>query len=349
MMEFSEQLSQFASRISQLKDSIATEEATKTSLILPFFQLLGYDVFNPFEFVPEFTADIGTKKGEKVDYAIMIDNDPIILIEAKPVNTELSTKHTNQIFRYFSVTKARFAILTNGIVYRFYSDIEETNKMDTSPFLEINLLHMKNEYINELKRFQKNSFDIKGILSKASDLKYTAMIKNEIIAQFTNPSDQLIRLLLKKDIYNGVKTQTVLDKFRIIIKASFNEYVSDLFNDRLQNAIISDSSNDSKEIHKNQEPQLTKSELALLKYITKLIDTNEDITFHKTSRYTSMQIGTNSRKWICRIYTRQNNKLLVLHKFETTNYECEYYFDEPELLEQIKDIILDVFMRCQSV
>ncbi len=222
--------------------------------------------------------------------------------------------------------------------------------MDAIPFLEINLLHMKNEYINELKRFQKSSFDIKGILSKASDLKYTAMIKKEIIAQFTNPSDQLIRLLLKKDIFNGIKTQTVLDKFRIIIKASFNEYVSDLIHDKCQNAIISDATGtNSNKTPQNKEPRLTKSELALLEYIRKLIGTNEDITFHKTSRYISMQIGENSRKWICRIYTRQNNKLLVLHKFETTKYECEYYFYEPELLEQIKDIITDVFLHCKSI
>lgn len=133
-MDFSEQLSQFASRISRLKDSIATEETTKTSLILPFFQLLGYDIFNPFEFVPEFTADIGTKKGEKVDYAILMSNDPIILIEAKPVNTELSHTHTSQLYRYFSVTKARFAILTNGIVSVFILTLKRQIKWMPSLF-----------------------------------------------------------------------------------------------------------------------------------------------------------------------------------------------------------------------
>jgi len=129
-MEFSNQLTDFAERISKLKSNISTEEATKTSIVLPFFHLLGYDVFNPLEFVPEYTADTGTKKGEKVDYAIMQNNDPIIIIEVKPANTELNTKHLNQLFRYFTVTKARFGILTNGITYRFYSDLDESNKMD---------------------------------------------------------------------------------------------------------------------------------------------------------------------------------------------------------------------------
>lgn len=348
-MDFSEQLSQFSSRVSQLKDSIVTEEATKTSLILPFFQLLGYDVFNPFEFIPEFTADTGTKKGEKVDYAIMINGEPVILIEAKSANTELNNKHMNQLFRYFTVTKAKFGILTNGLTYRFYSDLEESNKMDTSPFLEIDLLHMRNDYINELKRFQKESFDIKGILNKASDLKYTAMIKAEILEQFSNPSDQFVRLLLNKEIYSGVKTQAVLDKFRNIIKVSFNEYVTDLINDRFQNAIISDSTTSSAPTNReNQELVLSPAELDILDYIKTLLNTNENLVYRKTSNYVSMQIGTNARKWICRIYTRQNNCLFVLHKFENTDYEIEYYFDDVQQLSQIKDIILDVFSKCIS-
>ena len=154
-MEFSNQLTDFSERISKLKSNISTEEATKTSIVLPFFHLLGYDVFNPLEFVPEYTADTGTKKGEKVDYAIMQNNDPIIIIEVKPANTELSAKHLNQLFRYFTVTKARFGILTNGIIYKFFSDLDESNKMDLMPFLEINLLNLKSHSISELAKFKK--------------------------------------------------------------------------------------------------------------------------------------------------------------------------------------------------
>ena len=87
-MDFKEQINLFADRINVLRENISTEEATKTSIILPFFQILGYDVFNPLEFVPEFTADTGTKRGEKVDYAILQNNTPLILIEAKSANTD---------------------------------------------------------------------------------------------------------------------------------------------------------------------------------------------------------------------------------------------------------------------
>ena len=146
-MDFIEKITQFSKRIERIKDNIYTEEATKTSIILPFFQLLGYDVFNPFEFVPEYIADAGTKKGEKVDYAILLDKEPLILIEAKSANTELVPKHMNQLLRYFTVTKAKFSILTNGIIYQFYSDLEEPNKMDTKPFLTFDLFNIKKDKV----------------------------------------------------------------------------------------------------------------------------------------------------------------------------------------------------------
>ena len=128
-MDFIDEIKQYSKRVSNLKDSLSTEEATKTSLIMPFFALLGYDVFNPEEFVPEYTADVGIKKGEKVDYAILSNGEPVMLIECKAVKEELK-KHDSQLFRYFGTSKAKFAILTNGIIYRFFTDLDEPNKMD---------------------------------------------------------------------------------------------------------------------------------------------------------------------------------------------------------------------------
>lgn len=280
-MDFSDQLKDFTIRISKLKDNINTEEATKTSIVLPFFSLLGYDIFNPLEFVPEYTADTGTKKGEKVDYAVMQNGDPIMIIEVKSVNTDLNSKHINQLFRYFTVTKARFGILTNGIVYRFYSDLEETNKMDLTPFLEINLLDMKPDSVFELKKFCKESFDMKGILDSASELKYTSLLKNAIAEQFTDPSEQFVRALIK-NIYNGTKTQAVIDKFRELTIIAMNDYISDVLNDRLQNVISSDSKNisDVKPVQEKELPFLPQ-ELETLDYIKNMIHA-ENVIYKKT-------------------------------------------------------------------
>lgn len=346
-MDFIEKLTDFSNRIERIKGNISTEEATKTSIILPFFQLLGYDVFNPCEFVPEYTADAGIKKGEKVDYAIIMNNEPLILIEAKSANTELSTKHISQLIRYFSVTKARFGILTNGIIYQFYSDLEEHNKMDTVPFLEFDLSHIRKEAVEELKRFRKEAFDVKSILNSASDLKYMTMIKNVIADQFENPSDQLVKVLINKNIYNGTKTQAVLDKFKGIIQKAFDEYINDTITERLSTVISPDVILTPVSKEKN-DTIVTPEEKEVLDFVKEMMETDADIKYRKTSRYAYMQLGELSTKWICRVYIRKDQHLFTLHKFENTDYECEYYFDEIEQLEMIKDLIKDTFEKCRK-
>lgn len=185
---FSEQLKNIGKRVEQLKPSIGTEEATKTSLIMPFFQILGFDIFNPIEFVPEFTADVGIKKGEKVDYAIVLDEKPAILIEAKSINENLSN-HDSQLFRYFGTTTSKFGILTNGEEYRFYTDLEEQNKMDTLPFLTVNITDIKGNQFSEIAKFHKDNFDIDKITSSASELKYLGSLKEFLAKQFDNPDE----------------------------------------------------------------------------------------------------------------------------------------------------------------
>ncbi len=348
-MEFSNQLTDFSERISKLKSNISTEEATKTSIVLPFFHLLGYDVFNPLEFVPEYTADTGTKKGEKVDYAIMQNNDPIIIIEVKPANTELSAKHLNQLFRYFTVTKARFGILTNGIIYKFFSDLDESNKMDLMPFLEINLLNLKSHSISELAKFKKESFDMKGILNSASELKYTSLLKNAIAEQFNEPSEQFVRALIK-NIYTGLKTQTVIDRFKELTRVAIDDYISDLLNDKIKNIISPDVSPEV--VKKSKAPEKEYSFLAeeteTLEFVKNMLDVN-DISYKKTSRYAYIHISDSQYKWVCRISIKQENNLFTLHKFDATDYETEYLFDNNEQLEQIKELIVDTYQKCKNM
>ena len=221
-MELDEKLYSLSERIKQLKENIKTEEATKQSLIMPFFQSLGYDVFNPLEFVPEFTADVGIKKGEKVDYAILKDNEPIILIEAKPCSDDLS-KHDSQLFRYFGTTKARFAILTNGIIYKFFSDLDQPNVMDKKPFYILDMENLSEQSITYVEKFIKANLDIDNILNTASDLKYLNLTKIAFKELMENPSDEFIRLLLNTGIYDGVKNQKVIDKFKPIAKRAMNQ------------------------------------------------------------------------------------------------------------------------------
>lgn len=165
-MDFEESLHTLSSKIDQQRSVIETEEATKTAFVLPFIQtVLGYDVFNPTEVIPEFTADVGTKRGEKVDYAITKDGDVQILIECKKIGDELNINHASQLYRYFGVTTAKIAVLTNGQVYKFYTDLEAPNRMDEKPFLLLDLCDIDDHVIPELKKLTKPAFDVDSIVN----------------------------------------------------------------------------------------------------------------------------------------------------------------------------------------
>lgn len=351
-MEFEEKLKEFSERVEKLKKSIKTEEATKTSLIMPFFSLLGYDVFNPNEFIPEYVADVGIKKGEKVDYAIAIDDKVTILIEAKTVNENLQ-KHDSQLFRYFGTTAAKLAILTNGINYKFYTDLEETNKMDITPFLEINILELKENDVVELKKFCKEIFDINTIMNSASNLKYASSIEKILSEEFTNPSDEFIRLVLNKGIYEGVKTQNIVDKYRSILKKSINYYLNSLVNQKLQNALnnsTAERNEVSNEEIDDQDGIITTNEELESYYIVKAILSEfvnpNELYYKDTYSYFGILYENKVTKWICRVYLKENVKFLVIP--DENKNEIRYEINDIIDIYKLKDKLisrLKVFLK----
>lgn len=241
-MSFEERLAGLAAKIRQEKDAILTEEATKTAFVMPFIQnVLGYDVFNPHEVVPEFVSDVGTKKGEKIDYAIMKDGNIQILIEAKKVGEPLNINHASQLFRYFHVTTARISILTNGQVYRFYTDLDAPNKMDEKPFLEFDFLSMDDHAIPELQKLTKSAFDVDSILNAAGELKYVGQIKRLMARQFKEPEEDFVRFFASR-VYDGMLTQKVRDQFSLLTAKAAEQFLGDQVNDRLKSAISRPSS-----------------------------------------------------------------------------------------------------------
>lgn len=339
-MEFEEKLKKFTNRIVKIKNTISTEEATKTSLIMPFFSLLGYDVFNPDEFTPEYIADVGIKKGEKVDYAIILDNEVKILIEAKSVNEDLK-RHSSQLFRYFGTSSAKLAILTNGINYKFYTDLDEINKMDATPFLEIDLLHLTDNLVIELKKFCKENFDTENIINTASDLKYSNSIEKVLTDEFADPSDDFIKFILGRGVYSGVKTQNIIDKYRPILKKSLSSFINELVNKRLQNAL--NNTDDKKHEEKNDNSDdlnnenddgiITTVEELESYYTVKAILTenvNPDKIFYKdTYSYFGILYDNKVTKWICRVFIKDSCKYLIIpnENKEEIRYDIERISD----------------------
>ncbi|MFT8181092.1 type I restriction endonuclease [Mycobacteroides chelonae] len=237
----SDGLAGLAKKIRDTRDSVQTEEATKNAFIMPFISnVLGYDVFDPSEVVPEFIADVGVKKGEKVDYAIFKDGQVQILIECKKIGDPLDLRYASQLFRYFAVTSARIAILTNGQQYHVYTDGDLPNRMDEKPFLIFDLLDIDRTLVPEIQKFSKESFDIDSVVSAAEELKYIGGIRRIIAAEVKDPSEEWVRFFVNR-IYEGRTTQRILEQFRPLVAKALNQYVGDQVNSRLKTALGDDA------------------------------------------------------------------------------------------------------------
>lgn len=351
-MDFSDKIKQFAKRIESMKGNLTTEEATKTALIMPLFQILEYDIFNPLEFVPEFTADVGVKKGEKVDYAILEDGKPLILIEAKSVNDKLK-KHDAQLFRYFTATEAKFAILTNGITYKFFTDLEEKNKMDDKPFLVLNLLDIDDTKISHLKKFTKSNFDVEDIFDIASELKYTNLIKTQLNKQLNNPSDEFVRFIIA-DFYSGIKTANVVEKFRPIVKKSMSQFVNDFMSEKLKSLLEDNDIGSNKKVSRKEKtdntsketdksPSLTDGELKaldIIKNISKSIIDPNDITYIKIGNELNIIYKDDPIKWICKTNLSAPKKTIFLPDDEQGS--LQYFMDDVTDIEELGEVIIKI-------
>lgn len=350
-MEFSNKLKELSTRIKTLRDSVQTEEATKHSFVMPFIALLGYDIFNPNVVVPEFTADIGKKKGEKVDYAILHDGVPLIIIEVK-THTENLDRHSTQLERYYTVTDSKFGILTNGIEYRFYSDMDKTNKMDMKPFLIIDMLNLKDRDLKELEKFTNENLDIDKILSMANKQKYITQIKNIFKQEALEPSDEISRFFAQQ-MTDKRLTQTILDEYKLHIKTAFSDMVNDMAQDKINSLKsklsieINEDEDDENEIQDKDDGIVTTEDEIEGYFIVKSILAEtiplKRVVARDTKSYFGILLDDNNRKWICRLRFNTAQKYISLH--ETEKEDIKYAIDSLEDIYQYKDKLKSIVER----
>lgn len=326
-MDFKDRLLELSKKISQQGANLQTEEATKNAFVMPFLHsVLGYDVFNPQEVMPEFTADTGTKKGEKVDYAIRKDDEIQILVECKKFGEKLSLNHASQLYRYFSVTDARIAVLTNGSVYQFFTDLDSPNRMDEKPFLEIDLERLDDHLIPEVKKLAKDTFDIEHVISTAGDLKYTNQIKKLIAQQVIDPEDDFVKFFASR-VYSGPITQKVREQFREITKLALSKFLNDRVNDRLKSA-LDNSANLPESDHAGEDENIqqpsdtdhpkihtTEEEVEgyhIVRALIRDIVSPSRIASRDTQSYFGILLDDNNRKPICRLYFNAGRKYIGL-------------------------------------
>lgn len=334
-----EQIQSLSARIAQTKQHIQTEEATKHSFVMPFIQILGYDIFNPLEVVPEFTADIGIKKGEKVDYAICHNGIPSILIECKDCNADLTINNESQLFRYFHASLAKFSILTNGISYKFFTDLEEPNKMDMKPFMEINLLEPEKINYSELSKFTKANFDADNVRKTADMLKCANSVRIALNNELNSPSDDFIRLIFRKmDCGGSSFTEKTKEKITPLVKAAIEAVINDRVKANLDNA-LKNTVKETKEIAAQSAPidpdvaVTTQDEIDatnIIKAIAMELVDSSRIVMRDAKSYCAVLFDDNNRKPVARLF------------FNNTERKSIVFFDSAVetkvILNEIKDI-----------
>lgn len=323
-MAFKDELQKLSVQVNERMVHITNEEMTKQALIIPFIQTLGFDVFNPLDVRPEYSADFGKKKGEKVDYALFKDNIPIMFIEAKSVNDKL-TNHDAQLARYFNSTvDVRLAVLTNGIEYRFFTDLNAHNVMDDIPFLTINILNINDIDIENLNNLRRENFDRESLITYAEELVYTSTLNNNLRELFKNPSDDFIRFIVK-DLSETRITSNVVDRFRPLVKKAISNAVLDIVSKGLyqEEIIISEkeevldevsSSNQPKEICSKKGIITTQDELDGFNIIKNILKKNErdiaEVNYKDTTNYFSVYLK-NTTRWIIRFNFDANKKNII--------------------------------------
>lgn len=355
-MDFSAKLNDLSAKIKQQKAVIQTEEATKTAFVLPFIsRVLGYDIFDPSEVTPEFVCDIGTKKGEKIDYAIMKSGSVQMLFECKKIGEELSINHASQLFRYFHATNARIGILTNGQRYKFFTDLDNKNKMDEKPFLELDLLDIDENIIPEVSKLAKDQFDIDSIINAAGELKYIGQIKKVISSQFASPEEDFVKFFTQR-VYEGVNTQRVRELFMSLTRKALVQFLNDQTNERLKNAISANSAPVESSIvlenssilspSKTDDIETTQDEMEgyfIVKAISRAAIDSKRIHFRDAKSYFSVLVDDNNRKPLCRLHLNGGKKYIGI--FDENRTEIKY---ELKSLDEIYNYTDQILLSAKS-
>ncbi|GAB1462174.1 type I restriction endonuclease [Pedobacter sp.] len=319
-MDLKLKLEQLHQRVIHLKDQINTEEATKNAFVMPFIQILGYDIFNPTEVIPEHICDIGTKKGEKIDYVIKNNNEPILIIECKHWKENVDA-HNSQLHRYFHVSKARFGVLTNGLLYNFYTDLEQPNIMDEKPFLTLNIEDLKDNVIKVLESFTKQAYHLETILDSAEGLKYIKAIRKEFEKEIEQPSDELVKLLVNR-FFDKPLTANRMATFKEYTKKALAISINESISHRLKSALhINEKIEEEPKVNpvdsNHDAPKVTTTDeelegFQIVKAILREKIGAERIAARDTQSYFGVLLDDNNRKPLCRLHFNSANKYIEL-------------------------------------
>lgn len=327
-MDMVEHLQSLSARIPKLRQHLTSEEAAKTALVLPFIRALGYDFTDPTEVVPEYHADVPGIKSERADYAILQDGQPIILFECKPIGASLGDPQHSQLFRYFTAKRVRIGVLTNGLVYEFYSDLDDKNVMDRRPFMVVDLTSIDSAPLTELQRFAKGQYAEAEVVTFAAEMKYNRQLRKFLATQFADPGEDFAKMLIA-EVYQGKNiTQKVREQFAPVVTRALQQFVTDQVNDRLRSALTRDTGDGaSGEVPPPAASSIAASTVSvaeadttveeieaylIVKSILRSVVAPSRVAMRDQTSYCAILFDDNNRKPICRLWFNRSKKMVSL-------------------------------------
>jgi predicted type IV restriction endonuclease len=332
-MGFTEDIVKLSEQVRKRFDQVVGEEATKMALIVPFLSALGYDVYDPSEVMPEYVADFATKKAgqfEKVDYALAINGTKVMLVEAKACGKKAEA-HDGQLSRYFNgLLTTKVAIVTNGIEYRFFTDLRDKNVMDKEPFFTFNILEYDTKDIDNLKFFHRDNFEVTAITNHAEEMVYVKGMTQLLGNLLRSPSEEFVRFLVAElgtvapsyEIQGRI-TGKVIDKFKPIVKKSIQGSLVELMTRSLTQEITQpvelEVEQEIEEEEKQQESQESKlvttaEEIEAFEKIKAITQTLRSYNFELQYKDTASYFGINLGKptwWFLRLYLSSQKKSFI--------------------------------------
>lgn len=334
-MAFSDNLRTLANQIEERRKHVATEEAVKQALILPFIGLLGFDIYNPAELIPEYKAG-WAKATEKIDYALQLAGRCVLFVEAKGPNETL-TNYDAQLAKYFNSTpEVKFAIITNGVQYRFFTDLQEPNILDKKPFFEFDFDSFADADVTVLERFRKDVFSVENLVGYAEDLVFLGTLKNRFKKLLREPSDEFISFAIKDaGIVDTRVTQKVVDRFRPLVKESISAAVLEIVQQSLlpQAAVLERADpipappiaepvpplESTKDSEIGPRIVTTDDELRAFDIIKTAVAAHvpdeKQIRYNDTTSYFAVQYNVTTR-WFARLWVQDRERKIVIVRLE---------------------------------
>ena len=328
-MDFVDQIKALSAKIPAQLAHIKTEAGTRNALVEPFIRALGYDTSDMAEVVPEFGADLdvpGVTKNKKVDYGILRNGKTVILIECKHYTDKLN-EGFKQLFYYAVASNCRFGILTNGLIYRFYADLDAPNKLDASPFLEIDMQNLKEPLLEELEGLTKAALDVNTMLVTASELKYVGGMLRILTEQLDAPSEEFAKFFFQQLCEGKPFAGNTKPLFVNFTKRALRQFIRDQINSMMDasgmgsssvsavTAVAVDTQPDGGAIAPTAQIVTTREELEAfytVKAILREVIEPSRVVDNDVLAYFGVLLDGKVGKPICRFYFNSKNKQLAL-------------------------------------